>query len=196
MSTRDRKATRGGEQPSSKRSINSGPIAFFVSLFIVAVGIIQLVSTLNVYAADLAHLNSLKRQEATLIAQKQELENDISRWDDESYVAAQARDRLGFVFPGEQSVHVLNPQAVTGEDADDQQSSSGSSSQSKQLAWYSELAYSFKEADKQDSEQADSADQQSDVQNSSQDDAQSGEQNDATSSKQEDTQEDNQENKQ
>ncbi len=174
MSTRDRKATRGGEQPSSKRSGNSGPIAFFVSLFIVAVGVIQLVSTLNVYAADLAHLNSLKYQEAALIAQKQELENDISRWDDESYVAAQARDRLGFVFPGEQSVHVLNPQAVTGEETDQQDSGSGSSTQSKQLPWYSELSYSFKEADQEDdNKQSDSAAQQ-----------------------QSNTQEDNQENKQ
>ena len=157
MSTRGRKATRGEEKSSPKRSGNSGPIAFFVSLFIVAVGVIQLVSTLNVYAADLAHLNSLKRQEASLIAQKQELENDISRWDDTSYVAAQARDRLGFVFPGEQSVHVLNPQAVTGEGTDQQESGSGSSTQSKQLPWYSELSYSFKEADQEDDKQTDSA---------------------------------------
>ncbi len=157
MSTRNRKATHGGEKSASKRSINSGPIAFFVSLFIVAVGVIQLVSTLNVYAADLAHLNSLKRQEAALIAQKQELENDISRWDDKSYVAAQARDRLGFVFPGEQAVHVLNPQAVTGEETGQQESGSGSSTQSKQLPWYSELSYSFKEADQEDDKQADSA---------------------------------------
>ncbi|WP_172143787.1 FtsB family cell division protein [Bifidobacterium panos] len=169
MSTRDRKATRGEEKTPPKRSINSGPIAFFVSLFIVAVGVIQLVSTLNVYAADLSHLNSLKRQEAALIAQKQELENDISRWDDTSYVAAQARDRLGFVFPGEQSVHVLNPQAVTGEEAEQQESSSGSSTQSKQLPWYSELSYSFKEADQEDDKQTDSADQQ---QSDTQDDKQ------------------------
>lgn len=184
----------------SKRSVNSGPIAFFVSLFIVAVGVIQLVSTLNVYAADLAHLNSLKRQEAALIAQKQELENDISRWEDASYVAAQARDRLGFVFPGEQSVHVLNPQAVTGEDADDQQSSSGSSSQSKQLSWYSELAYSFKEADKGDSEQTDSGDPQSDTQDDKQEraqsNAQSDAQGDAQNNAQSDTQESSQENTQ
>ena len=156
MRTRDRKATRNKEK--APRSVNSGPIAFFVSLFIVAVGVIQLVSTLNVYAADLSHLNSLRRQEAALIAQKQELENDISRWDDKSYVAAQARDRLGFVFPGEQSVHVLNPQAVTGESADQQESGSGSSTQSKQLPWYSELSYSFKEADQEDSLQSDSSD--------------------------------------
>ena len=40
-----------------------------------------------------------KREEASLIAQKQELENDIKRWDDKAYITAQARERLGFVFP-------------------------------------------------------------------------------------------------
>lgn len=71
-----------------------------MSLFIVALGAIQLVSTFHTYALNLAELNGLKKQEASLIAQKQELENDIARWDDKAYVTAQARDRLGFVFPG------------------------------------------------------------------------------------------------
>ena len=99
-------------------------------------------STFNSYANDLAHLNSLKRQEAALIAQKKDLENDIARWKDKSYVAAQARERLGFVFPGEQSVHVLNPEAVTGKESDE--------SEEQKLPWYSELAYAFKEADQSD----------------------------------------------
>ncbi|KFI55561.1 septum formation initiator [Bifidobacterium callitrichos DSM 23973] len=120
MSTRNRSTPKDGKASNVKkrqRSGNFGPIAFFVSLFIVAVGAIQLVSTFNTYATDLAHLNSLKREEAALIAQKQELENNISRWNDKNYVAAQARERLGFVFPGEQSVLVQHPEAVTGDDA-------------------------------------------------------------------------------
>ncbi|MBW3080381.1 FtsB family cell division protein [Bifidobacterium saguinibicoloris] len=153
MSTRNR-GTRTEDRSSStkrrRRSGTSGPIAFFISLFIVAVGLIQLVSTFNTYATDLAHLNSLKREEAALVAKKQDLENDISRWDDKNYVAAQARERLGFVFPGEQSVHVLNPQAVTG-DADGAETQDAQDSQnddtSNQLPWYSELSYAFKKAD-------------------------------------------------
>lgn len=49
-----------------------------------------------------------------MVAQKRELENDIARWDDKAYVTAQARDRLGFVFPGEQAIRVEHPEAVTG----------------------------------------------------------------------------------
>lgn len=138
-----------GNAQKSKASRSGGPIAFFVSLFIVLVAAIQLVSTFNAYANDLAHLNNLKRQEAALIAQKQELENDIVRWDDESYVAAQARERLGFVFPGEQSVHVMNPEAVTGKESDAESSKSKESTEQK-LPWYSELSYAFKESDQSD----------------------------------------------
>lgn len=165
MSTRNRTASSGGEQATgradatrngkgssrrdaSSRAGNSGPIAFFVSLFIILVAAIQLVSTFNSYANDLAHLNSLKRQEAALIAQKKDLENDIARWKDRSYVAARARERLGFVFPGEQSVHVLNPEAVTGKESDE--SSKNAESEEQKLPWYSELAYAFKEADQSD----------------------------------------------
>lgn len=155
MTTRNRTSRAGGSKTSAKsakakksrRSGNSGPIAFFVSLFIIAVGTIQLVSTFNTYAADLAHLNSLKREEAALVAQKQELENDISRWDDKNYVAAQARERLGFVFPGETPVRVQNPQAVTGDGSGGGTKTSTDTDTSKQLPWYSELSYAFKKAD-------------------------------------------------
>ena len=77
-------------RPRGKRSKRhgTGPIAFFVSLFIIALGAIQLVSTFHTYALNLAQLNDLKNQEAALVTKKQDLENDIERWNDDSYVAA------------------------------------------------------------------------------------------------------------
>ncbi|SCC79183.1 FtsB family cell division protein [Bifidobacterium commune] len=127
----------------------SGPVAFFLALFIVALGTIQLVATFHSYALNLAQLNGLKRQEAALIAKKQNLENDISRWNDDAYVTAQARERLGFVFPGEQAIHVEHPEAVTGVKPDsDQGKRNKANSDKKTLPWYSELAYGFKKADK------------------------------------------------
>lgn len=135
----------GKAQVRRKRS--AGPIAFLVSLFIIALGTIQLVSTFHTYALNLAELNGLKREEASLIAQKQELENDIKRWDDKAYITAQARERLGFVFPGEQAVRVLHPEAVTGSDSESQKTEDSSSSNKKVLPWYSELSYSLKKAD-------------------------------------------------
>lgn len=142
-------------RPRGKRSKRhgTGPIAFFVSLFIIALGAIQLVSTFHTYALNLAQLNDLKNQEAALITKKQDLENDIERWNDDSYVATQARERLGFVFPGEKAVRVQHPEAVTGTSEGAAKTKSGTSD-GKVLPWYSELEYSFKKADERPSKTA------------------------------------------
>ena len=142
-------------RPRGKRSKRhgTGPIAFFVSLFIIALGAIQLVSTFHTYALNLAQLNDLKNQEAALITKKQDLENDIERWNDDSYVATQARERLGFVFPGEKAVRVQHPEAVTGTSEGTAKTKSGTSD-GKVLPWYSELEYSFKKADERPSKTA------------------------------------------
>ncbi|QOL31501.1 FtsB family cell division protein [Bifidobacterium eulemuris] len=146
MSKSTRTRSTGGKPARNNRG--AGPIAFFVSLFIVALGTIQLVSTFHTYALNLAELNGLKREESSLLAQKQDLEDDIARWDDKAYVTAQARERLGFVFPGEQAVRVLHPEAVTGDtDDEDDTTSTSTSAEQNSLPWYSELAYSFEQAD-------------------------------------------------
>lgn len=140
------KSTREQTNSSSGRRIGGGPVAFFIALFIVALGAIQLVSTFHTYALSLAELNGMKRQESSLIAQKRELENDIARWDDKSYVTAQARDRLGFVFPGEVAVRVDHPEAVTGSNHG-RDKNSQQTTEHTTLPWYSELSYAFKKAD-------------------------------------------------
>jgi cell division protein FtsB len=139
------KSTRPARPSSPRRG--SGPVAFFIALFIVALGSIQLVSTFHSYALNLAELNNLKRQEASLVAQKQELENNIARWNDKAYITAQARERLGFVFPGEQAIRVEHPEAVTGNSKDSEANGSSSQDGHKALPWYGELSYAFKQAD-------------------------------------------------
>ena len=81
-------SSKARKKPSQRGG--AGPVAFFVALFIVALGTIQLASTFHTYALNLAELNGLKKQEAALVAQKRELENDIARWDDKAYVTARA----------------------------------------------------------------------------------------------------------
>ena len=124
------------------KGANTGPIA----LFVIAVGSIQIISAFHTYAINLSELNSLKKQEAVLAAQKKDLENDIARWDDPAYVTAQARERLGYVFPGEQAIKVEHPEAVSGEQPKSDANANTETGQSN-LPWYSELAYSFKESD-------------------------------------------------
>lgn len=155
MSKKSRGTDSRTGRTSSKRG-GAGPVAFFVSVFIVALGGLQLLSTFHTYALNLAELNGLKKQEAALIAQKQELENSIKRWDDKAYVTAQAREQLGFVFPGEQAIRVLHPEAVTGQVQSQDDQSIASEAGVDTLPWYKELAYSLEQIDKEPA--ADSAD--------------------------------------
>ncbi|MDF7665233.1 septum formation initiator family protein [Bifidobacterium sp. ESL0745] len=144
--TRNKEKTDSAKKRVKRRG--SGPIAFFVAFLIVVVGAIQLVSSIYNYAMNLSELNGLKRQEAALSAKKQDLENDISRWNDNAYVTAQARERLGFVFPGEQAIHVEHPEAVTGvKPKSDNTDQTDVNSDKQILPWYRELAYGFKKAD-------------------------------------------------
>ena len=136
----------GADRRTSRRS--SGPITFFVAVIVVALGLIQLVSTFHAYAINLSELNGLRNQQAQLVEHKRELENQIRRWDDKAYVTAQARDRLGFVFPDEEAIRVLHPEAVTGSKDKDQAGSKGVRAPRKNsLPWYQEMAYSFAKAD-------------------------------------------------
>ena len=136
----------GIDRRTSRRS--SGPITFFVAVIIVALGLIQLVSTFHAYAINLSELNGLRNQQAQLVEHKRELENQIRRWDDKAYVTAQARDRLGFVFPDEEAIRVLHPEAVTGGKDKDQAGSKGvRAPRRNSLPWYQEMAYSFAKAD-------------------------------------------------
>ena len=136
----------GANRRTGRRS--SGPITFFVAVIIVALGLIQLVSTFHAYAINLSELNGLRNQQAQLVEHKRDLENQIRRWDDKAYVTAQARDRLGFVFPDEEAIRVLHPEAVTGGKDKDQDGSKGVRAPRKNsLPWYQEMAYSFAKAD-------------------------------------------------
>lgn len=126
---------------------SAGPISFFLAVIIMVLGLIQLAATFHNYAINLSQLNALKNQQAALIAQKQDLENQIQRWDDKAYVTAQARERLGFVFPGEQAIKVLHADALASESKDQDEGKGADAPHQNALPWYQELAYSFKKAD-------------------------------------------------
>ncbi|RBQ00015.1 FtsB family cell division protein [Bifidobacterium xylocopae] len=135
-----------GANPKRRKQ---GAVSLCVCLIIVFIGAVQLVSTFHTYALSLSELNGLKNQQAALVEQKSQLENDIARWNDQAYVTAQARDRLGFVFPGEQAIRVLNPESVTGGRAPSaRRTKPVERTQARApLPWYRELAYSLGKAD-------------------------------------------------
>jgi len=65
-------------------------------------------STLRVYV-DQQHQIAVSQQEIRdRTAQIDDLEGQLARWDDPAYVKAQARERLGWVMPGETGYRVVD----------------------------------------------------------------------------------------
>lgn len=133
-------------QEAASRRISHMPITAFAALIVVILASIQLLSVFHTYALNLAQLNALRNQEAALIEQKEQLEHNIERWDDKAYITAQARERLGFVFPGEKSVRVLGVENIE-EDTQQQNNAKKSGQQSVQDPWYHTMMLSIHEAD-------------------------------------------------
>lgn len=51
-------------------------------------------------------------------ARNRALELELEQWQDPGFVQAQARDRLGYVMPGEQTFRVMDPETVVGEEVE------------------------------------------------------------------------------
>ncbi len=79
-----------------------------VLVVVAAVLVVSYASSMRAYLQQRSDMNRLRGQ----IAQSQhnitELEREKRRWDDKAYVEAQARDRFGWVMPGETSYQVLD----------------------------------------------------------------------------------------
>lgn len=136
--------------PLRQRRLLSGPLVFILMVCVVTVGSIECISTVRSYAISLAELHALQREESTLRDQKRALNNNIDRWKDKAYVTAQARDRLGFIFPGEQAVRVEHPEAVTGTVPNEFAQDNNEIKDRPALPWYSDLLYALHKADKPD----------------------------------------------
>lgn len=78
-----------------------------VLVLVLAVLTVSYASSLRAYLQQRAHINDLKTSIAQHEADIDALEAEKARWDDPAYVRAQARDRLGYVMPGEKSYLVL-----------------------------------------------------------------------------------------
>lgn len=153
MSMRKRRmALNADTKESRKKNLKffSGPIVFAALLSVIILGSIELIATIRSYALSLAEFHALQHEKTLLDAHRNNLINNINRWNDKAYVATRARYRLGFVFPGEQAVRVEHPEAVTGKVLNEFADSNSNSKLHTQLPWYSDLSYALHKADKPD----------------------------------------------
>lgn len=108
-----------------------------VMLFVVVlVAFVVLAPTLRAYLTQQEQLRSLEEQIAAAEDRTAALQTAIDRWDDERYVQAQARDRLGFVMPGETPFVVLDPETVTGEEPETDDDETGPVTMPRTGPWY------------------------------------------------------------
>ena len=68
---------------------------------------ISYATSLRIYFAQAHEIAATKAEIAERQQRILQLQGDLARWDDEAYVGTQARDRLGWVVPGETGYTVV-----------------------------------------------------------------------------------------
>ncbi|MFC0676195.1 septum formation initiator family protein, partial [Brachybacterium hainanense] len=103
--TRPAPAPRPRRGPAAQRR-GDGPVIaltrrslFLITLVVIALAVV--VPTLNTYVSQRQQLLALQQQVAQQEDEVERLQQDVDRWEDPTYVAAQARERLLFAMPGE-----------------------------------------------------------------------------------------------
>jgi cell division protein FtsB len=94
--------TAAGERPRSRLTGRAA-----VLVLVIAVLTVSYASSLRAYLQQRSQINDLKVSIAQHEANIDALESEKDRWDDPAYVAQQARERLGYVMPGEKTYLVL-----------------------------------------------------------------------------------------
>ena len=79
---------------------------------VVMLAIALLMPSLRVYFEQQQQLQELRSQAAGARTEVDELEGQVARWEDPSFLVAQARERLAYVFPGETPYRVIDPETV------------------------------------------------------------------------------------
>lgn len=81
-----------------------------VLLVVVGIAFALLAPTVRSFIAQRASLEQLQREVAAARERDEDLVAELARWEDPSYVAAQARERLTYVMPGEVAYRVVDPE--------------------------------------------------------------------------------------
>ncbi|GEL94939.1 FtsB family cell division protein [Cellulomonas composti] len=68
--------------------------------------------TLHTYLRQQSDVRELRAQVAAARERNEDLLAESARWDDPAYIAAQARERLSYVMPGETPYRVVDPEII------------------------------------------------------------------------------------
>lgn len=90
-----------------------------ILVLVVVVLAVSYASSMRAYLQQRAHIAEVKEQIAERRASIEDLEREKRRWQDEAFVQAQARERFGYLMPGETGYQVIdeNGQPLDREDS-------------------------------------------------------------------------------
>jgi len=113
-------------------------------LVVVGLLVISYVGTMRIYLNQQSDMATARTQIAERQATIAQLQDELSRWNDPSYIKTQARERLGWVMPGEVGYRVIGTDGtvVSGEVG----SIKGNNDPANQ-AWYERIWSSVQTAD-------------------------------------------------
>lgn len=103
------------EEQNPPRQITVRTLVLFL---VILVAFIVLAPTLRAYVSQQEQQRDILAQTEAAQDRSAELQRTIERWDDPAFVQAQARERLGFVMPGETAYRVVDPETITGEEVE------------------------------------------------------------------------------
>src|ERR687895_174414 len=98
-------SSRPTEKAARRRPRLTGRAAILV--MVLAVLAVSYASSMRAYFEQRSHISELKATIAERRASIDELEREKERWKDPAYVSAEARERFGYVKPGETPLVVL-----------------------------------------------------------------------------------------
>ena len=125
-------------------SLTTRAIALVVVLLVLT---ISYASSLRIYFAQSHEIASTRAEIAERQQRISELEGTVARWGEPDYVRTQARQRLGWVVPGETGYQVVDAEGNPLGGGAEIESSTATADQ-PQDAWWAELWGSVQAADK------------------------------------------------
>ncbi|RNL80935.1 septum formation initiator family protein [Nocardioides marmorisolisilvae] len=111
-----------------------------------AILVVSYASSMRAYLRQREHINELKSQIAQAEASIAVAKREKRRWSDDAYIEQQARERFGWLLPGETGYQVIGSDGkpLTGHDA---LTDPATIAQKKPDAWWSKVRASLDAAD-------------------------------------------------
>ncbi|WP_433161611.1 FtsB family cell division protein [Kribbella sp. CA-247076] len=147
--TQSRPPSRRGEQPKRRTAASPAPARTrgsrnltgraAVVLLVLGALIVSYAQSLRVWFDQHQQITALQQEIRDREKRVAELNDEIARWDDDAYVKAQARQRLGWVMPGEVGYRVIGADGKPVGAPPEPSTPSDAAADEQQPTWYTKL---------------------------------------------------------